>query len=52
MKRSIKRTVAIVAAVVVITNMILLALNKINSLAFWGILILGAIVAYLLGRIE
>lgn len=52
MKSTQRKIIAVLAATVVIVNMIFFALKKVDSLTFWGIIILGAIVAYLLGKVK
>ena len=52
MEQTHKEIIAIVAVIVVLANLVFFALKKIDSLTFWGIIILGAIIAYLLERVE
>ena len=42
----LKKIVAIVTIIIALVNMLLLALNKIDVLLFWAILILVAIIAW------
>jgi hypothetical protein len=48
-----KKSISVALAILLIVNMVLLALGKINVLLFWAIIIVGALFAYwILPRIK
>lgn len=42
----IKKFAAIAVCIIIVLNLVLMALGKINPLTFWFIIILGAIIAF------
>ncbi len=45
-KETFLRIIGIVAILLLVLNMILFALRKISGLVFWGVIIVGAVLAF------
>jgi hypothetical protein len=52
MKLTFKKIISVFIIFILLANMILLALGKINDLVFWGIIALGGLSSFLLNKIN